>query len=165
MTEWRLADTLEKAVFIWSNRRTSTSGVRKIQSPFFLPLVDAALALTASRERFTYLTNRTNFLDFCITLQSVADLSRASDDDLQTKCEVLELALTANCCEGIKGQQRLREKVDALDLQWELRSPSRLVNDDYGLLHVLRYSVSTGLVDLFCNVIYICSTPHICLSP
>jgi len=40
-------------------------------------------------------------------LYNMADLSRASDDDLQTKCEALELALTANYCEYTEGQQRL----------------------------------------------------------
>jgi len=56
-------------------------------------------------------------------LYNIADLSRASDDDLQTQCEALESALTANYCEGTEGQQRLEEKdLDARDLQRELRS-------------------------------------------
>jgi len=61
--------------------------------------------------------------------------------------------LTANYCEGTEGQQRLEETgVDGRDLQRELRSLSRLVNDDDGPLDVLRYIVSSGLVDIFCNV-------------
>jgi len=60
---------------------------------------------------------------------------------------------SARLCDGTEGQQRLEEKdVDARDLQRELRSLSRLVNDDDGPLDVLRYIVSSGLVDVYCNV-------------
>ena len=69
---------------------------------------------------------------------------------------------SARLCDGTEGQQRLEEKdVDARDLQRELRSLSRLVNDDDGPLDVLRYIVSSGLVDVYCN----CSTPHSSVYP
>jgi len=63
-------------------------------------------------------------------LYNIADLSRASDDDLQTKCDALESALIANYYECTEGQQRPEKKdVDARELQKELRTLSRLVND------------------------------------
>ena len=65
-------------------------GQKKICSSF--------LALTASRERFHILDKRNKLFGY---LYNIADLSRASDDDLQTKCEALESALTANYCDGI----------------------------------------------------------------
>jgi len=65
-------------------------GQKKICSSF--------LALTASRERFDILDKRNKLFGY---LYNIADLSRASDDDLQTKCEALESALTANYCDGI----------------------------------------------------------------
>jgi len=43
-------------------------------------------------------------------------LSQGSDNDLETKCEALESALTANYCKGNEGQQWLEEDVDACDL-------------------------------------------------
>ena len=64
-------------------------GQKKICSSF--------LALTASRERF-HIDKRNKLFGY---LYNIADLSRASDDDLQTKCEALESALTANYCDGI----------------------------------------------------------------
>ena len=101
--------------------------VRGSESSFFLPLADAVLS--ASRDRFQVLNEQNNLYGF---LYNVSDLSLVADDDLRTKCKAMESPLTANHYEG---QQQVVEKdVDAVDLQRELRSLSKLMKDIDGPL-------------------------------
>ena len=73
----------EKAVFIWSNRRMSASGIRKIQSIFF-----CINSIKRAFSTFHILDKHNRLFGF---LYNIADyLSWASNDDLQTKCEALE---------------------------------------------------------------------------